>query len=312
MPVHHEHEFELYHYGESISAQMPMVALIEKQIPFKLHEITLESTGEHLTKDYRNINPKALVPVLVHNGEPIYDTWTIIKYLDDYAPDRGARLWPMDAESREQIGEWMREFGLDESIKLGENFGSCIALSSTYLLAYILKTRPISAVIWDYLTKHPDRVRKFVFVALRLMPEPPKALYSTAIKGIAKGLVSIEQQLFDGRDYLLGDYSAADVMLTAHLHRIEDVALDSIFRTDELKRTNAYWERIKARPRYDEGILKFEKEDWRNAIAAVYGEKPNPHLPALLDEIKRLLSDENNSVAYQKEYNAEERVYAAE
>ena len=44
---------------------------------------------KNVSREFKKINPTALVPVLVHNGEPHYDSWEIIKYLDAQAPEQG-------------------------------------------------------------------------------------------------------------------------------------------------------------------------------------------------------------------------------
>ena len=59
---------ELYGYGESVASNMARVALSEKKITYKYNLIYLESRGDHLTKEYKKLNPKNLVPTLVDDG----------------------------------------------------------------------------------------------------------------------------------------------------------------------------------------------------------------------------------------------------
>ena len=61
--IPHEAEFELYHYGESLCSQMVRLVLEEKQIAYKSHHMHLELTGENLSRAYKKINPKVVVPV---------------------------------------------------------------------------------------------------------------------------------------------------------------------------------------------------------------------------------------------------------
>ena len=68
------------------------------------------------------------------------------------------------------------ENALRNDIPLGDNFGTSIAGASTYILANILKRRPALAVMWDYLTKHPDPVRKFAFCVCACAAACRKAL----------------------------------------------------------------------------------------------------------------------------------------
>ena len=73
---------ELYGYGESVASNMARVALSEKKITFKYNIIYLESKGQHLTKEYRNLNPKNLVPSMIDNDKVIPDSIDIMKHID--------------------------------------------------------------------------------------------------------------------------------------------------------------------------------------------------------------------------------------
>ena len=288
MTVDYEQEFELYSYGESLCSQMVRVALEEKKVLYKHHHIHLEHNAENLTKAFLAVNPKALVPVLVHNGEVHTDSWKIIRYLDKLFPDKGTSLWPQDDEKESRLEDMILDNNLDETNEVVSNFGGSVAGASTYILADILKTRPFWAVAWDYLKKHPDKTRASIFVLIRLLGKPPKAIYEKFIKRLAPGLVGIEQALAQGGDYILGDYSAVDVMMTAHYHRLEDVMLGSLLQSDDFPNIKSYWQRLQSRPSYKTAIKDLEIIHWRGAIERVYGDNPNPFLPLLKEEIRNL------------------------
>ena len=135
MAIEHNQEFELYGYGESLASQTARVGLAEKGITYKQHRVGLESTGEHLQKAYKAINPASLVPTLVHNGQPIYDSIKILEYLDALAPNQGARLYPADTEKNTEVRALIKEFSLDEGVAIGENFGTSMAGLSTQMRA---------------------------------------------------------------------------------------------------------------------------------------------------------------------------------
>lgn len=286
--VEYEQEFELYHYGDSIASQMARLALAEKNITYKSNLITLESKGQHLNQEYRAINPSALVPALVHNGEVIPDSRRIIKYLDAHAPEQGARLVPENIESQKQFDSLIADFALDESIELGDNLGTSVAGTSIDVLTRLLKRRNLFAVIVDYLLHHPIKTRAVIFCMLRITGKAPAHIHKTVIKGVAQGLVAVERLLDHQQDYLLGDYSMVDAMLTVHLHRLEDVRLDSVLESCELINLKAWLQRIQQRPSYQQAMLDYHSPDFRLAIEEVYGDEPNPHLELLIDEIKQL------------------------
>ena len=57
--------------------------LIEAGIPFKSNHVYLRTSGsyETRTKEFLTINPAGTVPVLVHNGHPIYESHEQVKYI---------------------------------------------------------------------------------------------------------------------------------------------------------------------------------------------------------------------------------------
>ena len=289
--IEHEAEFELYHYGESLCSQMVRLVLEEKQIAYKSHHMYLELTGENLSPAYKKINPNVVVPVLIHNGTPLYNSWEILRYLDDHAPQQGTPLLPKTPEGLAALDTMVHENALRGDVALGDNFGTAVAGASTYILANILKRRPALAVMWDYLTKHPDRMRKVAFCVLRLRGGLPKPLYQKFIRRLALGLANSERHMADGRDYMFGDYSLLDAMMTAHFHRLEDVHLDTIFTPDRLPHLTAYWQRLQARPSYKPAMTDFHSWEWRAAMQDIYQDQPSPFLPLLQSELDQHLAD---------------------
>ena len=58
---------ELYHHGSSACAAKVRFALGEKQLGWESHYLDLLK-GEQFNPDYLKINPKAVVPTLVHDS----------------------------------------------------------------------------------------------------------------------------------------------------------------------------------------------------------------------------------------------------
>ena len=63
---------ELYHNNISVCAQKVRVVLAEKNLPWTSHQLSLVR-GEHLTPEFKKINPRGVVPVLVHDGHAIVE-----------------------------------------------------------------------------------------------------------------------------------------------------------------------------------------------------------------------------------------------
>src|SRR5262249_896963 len=59
---------ELYHSINSVCAQKVRLALTEKELEAKEHLMTLR--GDQFDPTYMKLNPNAVVPTVVHDGEP--------------------------------------------------------------------------------------------------------------------------------------------------------------------------------------------------------------------------------------------------
>jgi Glutathione S-transferase, N-terminal domain len=62
---------ELYHHGSSVYAAKVRLALAEKELAWESHYVDILA-GEQFHPDFRAINPKAVVPVLVHDGQVLF------------------------------------------------------------------------------------------------------------------------------------------------------------------------------------------------------------------------------------------------
>ncbi len=133
--IEHESQFELYHYHESLCSQMVRGALEEKQLDWTSHPILLSEvsrSGDNLTPEYLRVNPKGQVPTLVHDGEPVYDSWEIIRYLDRLRPESGSYRTAPISSAKSAPGPTRPGFAMTcRSVRAsGPRFPSCRRRSS--------------------------------------------------------------------------------------------------------------------------------------------------------------------------------------
>lgn len=102
---------ELYHFGFSTCSQKVRLVLAEKGLEFESHEINLMAGGQH-DPAYVKLNPKHVVPTLVHDGRVLVESSLIIKYLDDSFPEPPMR--PRDALGRYAVDGWIKH--IDERL----------------------------------------------------------------------------------------------------------------------------------------------------------------------------------------------------
>ncbi len=291
MSVPYEQELELYHVGESLCSQKARIGLAEKALPYKSNHTMIcdiNPNCQNLSPEYLQINPKGIVPTLVHNGEPVYDAHHIIKYLDTLYPQSGARLWPSEAASQDIATGWYDEGMLKEDVPLGASFGNAIPAISLPILARTLERQPLE-VVEKNMARHPLKERAELFVNLRRhRGELPPELLAQSLQTLCKGMLRVNQQLADsGGPWLLGDFSICDITMMACFHRFEDVRLDEIFQERSLPQLPDYWQRLQARPSYTSAVTAWhDEENWRSAISEVFADRKSP----ILAEMRQTLS----------------------
>lgn len=84
----------LFHFMLSNCSQRVRLGLEEKGLAWTSHHLNL-AANEHVTSDYQRINPKGVVPTLVHDGQVVIESNDIIR-------PRGGLLSAMRSSSSER------------------------------------------------------------------------------------------------------------------------------------------------------------------------------------------------------------------
>lgn len=96
---------ELYNFASSTCSQKVRLCLAEKAVAFVDRPLDFFA-GEHLGREYLQINPNGVVPTLVHDARPVIESSVIVEYLDEMFPD--PPLSPPDSYGRAQLRAWLR------------------------------------------------------------------------------------------------------------------------------------------------------------------------------------------------------------
>jgi glutathione S-transferase len=97
-------DLTLYHAAPSRSSLVRWM-LEELGEPYEV-EVLVLSKGEHLTEDYKAINPMAKVPALRHRNVVVTEAAAICTYLADELPDRGLNV-PIGDPLRGPYLKWL-------------------------------------------------------------------------------------------------------------------------------------------------------------------------------------------------------------
>ena len=104
----------LLHYGASPSSQKVRILLNEKNLAWESHHIDLQKQ-QHVTSWFLRINPRGVVPVLVHDGDIHVESNDIMEYVDALPSERAA-FFPKTSEARAYVKE---ELAFQSSLRFG-------------------------------------------------------------------------------------------------------------------------------------------------------------------------------------------------
>jgi len=211
---------DFYHSPGSSCCVKVRFLLNEKGIEYREHLIDLRR-GDQLTPAFRTLNPKAEVPVLVHDGFVLPESTVIMEYIEDKFPEPPLR--PASPETRARMRLWTK--WPDE--------GGHIAYSS---LAFAVSHRhqahdPTPGWVEAQLTEKPDAIRQArQKQAIDLGLDDP-ALAATMRK-MDKMIRDMQAALSD-KEWLADDrFSLADIALIPYVVRLDVMTLLEIWRDD--------------------------------------------------------------------------------
>jgi glutathione S-transferase len=245
---------ELYYFPTATCGIKVRLQLEEKGIPFKAHVLDREA-GDLRKPEYLKLNPKAVVPTLVHNGHVITESSIIMNYIEDVFPEPSLR--PMDPLVKARIAYWLKQ--IDEVY-----FGAIGTLSYATFIRKRMMRAKTPEQIKEYFDSSPNKL-----AAANQRQLIDKGVEGPGVKGSVKALdkmmTDIESAVSDGRKYLLGnDYTLADAALTPFVERLERLGYTQMWAA----RPNAarWWETIKARPSYTKVVAGDQNEPLRKLI----------------------------------------------
>ncbi|MCA3741949.1 glutathione S-transferase family protein [Phenylobacterium sp.] len=262
--VPHRQEFELYHNVLSLCARKVRICLAEYNIPYRSHHIDLIETGSYevISRDYLAINPGGLVPTLIHNGHPVYESDFIINYIADKATRSNTRLTPTDPAKRAEMEVWIARaslIGEDASRDHQRSAGQCIPPMTVPLFVASIRYIPVAKIL-EGLLFHRLKDRAAFFLIFKLIGLSGvvqvtrfRQIIQSARDAMVGHLRALEDQLaLTSGDWILGaDFSLADVSWMSLLHRLEETWwLKHILANHGLPRVSAYWTRLKGRESY--------------------------------------------------------------
>ena len=238
----------LYHFPGAICAHKVRVALAEKQVDWTSEIVTdLRDPG------YLKLNPSGVVPTMVHDGVVLRESRIIGEYIAETFD--GTALMPPTPIERYRARLWSKQ--VDDTLHI-----------NVFILSF-------AAVFRERLLAIPDEQ-----VAQRLPLDPMKRQIAQDIlrdgwtsPWVDRAVTRFEKLIadmavvLDGERWLAGGaYSLADCDVTAYVHRLGELGLESLWH--DRPGVRDWFDRVRERPSYRAGIVDWLTEADTAAYAA--------------------------------------------
>jgi len=217
------------------------LVLEEKGLPWTSHHIDL-TKNEHTTEEFQTLNPKGVVPVLVHNGKTIIESNDIITYVDNEFD--GPRLQP-------------------DSLENNEFFASAIARSSDIqgalkLVSFEFLFKPVRRMSPIQLSEYAGNVKNNDLVEFMREFSSEQGFSDQRIRSQVRELVCsldfLENRLHSAT-WLNGEaFGLADISWIVNIYRLDKIA----FPVKKYPALSDWRNRVYERDSFKEAIIQYE------------------------------------------------------
>ena len=239
----------LYHNDMSVCAQKVRLALAEKGVPHEARHLNLRG-GDQREPAYLKLNPKGVVPTLVHDDVVVTESIVINEYIDDAFSE--LPLKPADPAGRARMRWWTKH--IDDGIFAATGI---VSLSIAFHHQY-------TPEIIDELTQLRGPAYRARFELFKKGVDNP--VFPDAIKRLYKMVVDMDLALARGPWLTGNDYTLADIAYAPYITRLDHLKFAGI--VEKYPRVADWYKRMQARPAY------------QSALAAQF----NPKYLPLMDE----------------------------
>ncbi len=264
---------ELYHHGSSVCAAKVRFALAEKGVEVDEYHYVDILVGEQFTPEYLAINPRAVVPSLVHDGRVVNESTLICEYVDEMF--EGPALMPSDPYERYLMRSWTKV--VDELLH-----PACADVTYVSCHRHIVR-RLGPEKLEEFVESTPEqsvkgawRKRKRELVMLGF--DAPDI--DSKFRLYDRQLQAMEAALEDAV-WLAGDsFTLADIALAPYVNRLDMLGMGGLW-TGRLSNVENWFERIRSRPAFRPSLLDWCPEHLTRDLRE-YGSQSWPQVRAIL------------------------------
>lgn len=230
---------ELYNFSQSTCSLKVRICLEEKGLAWTDRRL-VSKNHDHLSDWYLKLNPNGVVPTLLHDGRPVFESSVILQYLDQIHP--APPLMPADPYGQAKMRAWLAFVDAVPtpavrypSFQFGGLLKKFQAMSDDEFDKHVTK-RPVKSAFYKTMSRRSG-------FSDPVLEEAYKALRNTAAR---------MDWLFDesGGPWLLGaQYSIADIAVAPLIDRAEDLGLELLWES-AYPRVDDWLKRMQTRPAY--------------------------------------------------------------
>ena len=248
---------KVYDFPESVCCQKIRLGLAEKGVDFVTAPVWIDQ-GEQFSEEFLALNPKAVVPVIEHDGRVVTESTIINEYIDEAF--EGPALMPSDPFLRSRKRYWSRV--LDDQIHMPHT----TALSFVIALRFaILATQDTPEKQQAHLNNIRDPLsRRIQREAFEQGYESP--MFKDAVLAFDRMLSDMEKELSTSA-WLAGDaLSLADLDIAPYVHRLATLQLHPMW--DKRPNVARWYEQLQGRPSWKTAITDPHIQKWTELMEA--------------------------------------------
>lgn len=230
----------LFHFMGSSCSQKTRIFLNEKGVDWESHHIDLPGF-ENFTEWYLGINPRGLLPVLVHDGDVHIESNDIMRHVDSAFP--GPKLFPDDPDEIAYM---------ERSLKAEDDLHLCVRTLTFRFMAPTEKLQKDPKALEVYAkagsgtvggaadARKPIEVRFWQDMAAHGIPDDKVML---AIDAFAPHLAELDGRLQKHEWLLASGFSMLDIAWWISVHRLASLG----FPMDRYPALKAWYDGLAAR-----------------------------------------------------------------
>ena len=236
----------LKHASTADCAAKVRLVLAEKGLDYVGHLLNL-GAGDQFQPDYLKLNPNAVVPTLIHDGNVLIESTVINEYLEDAFPD--VPLRPADAASRARMRLWTKKEDLIHD--------AINTMTATIVFRQELLQKPQHEREARY-AKIPDPAKRRKWE--RMMNEGfGSEIVSEALVRLQRHFELMERSLGESQWLIGNTFSLADAGLLSFFYRLELLGCQGLWQR-RCPRVKEWYEHSANRPSFGTAIKAFLSE----------------------------------------------------